>query len=100
MEKMQQLSAKQTKDVGLKSVSSKNKKPEKNNAFENQNSKSSGLVIPKDSNFFAKDKSKNFNLLEFLLKDSDRVLIITLIILLMDDEKNFMLMLALLYILI
>ena len=99
MKKMQQLDAKQPKDFNSKPLASEDKKPKKNN-FGTQNLKITGLTTAKNANFLAKDKSKNFNLLEFLLKDSDRVLIIALVILLMDDEKNFMLMLALLYILI
>ncbi len=97
---MRKLANKQTKNFSSKLLASEGKNLKNNTILENKNSKLSNLSISKSFRFLEKNKSKNFNLLEFLLKDSDRVLIISLIILLMDDEKNFTLMLALLYILI
>ncbi len=49
----------------------------------------------------SKSKNKTFtNLTELLFKDSDKSLIIILIIMLMDNDENFFMVLSLLYLLI
>ena len=93
MKKMQESAIKQAKDFQAKS------KIGGCDSIADINMKSN-TDRQKDESFkFNQKKSKKNDLLDFITKDPERVLIILLILLLMDNKENFFLLLALIYIL-
>ena len=72
-----------------------------NNDMDSKKEETSDNQKNKSNKIKAKfQKRKNKNLMDIFFKDQDKTLIILLIIMLMDNEENFMLIMALIYILI